>query len=86
MTMFNEEAIELPKKQRQASSWIAIALMGIWVPILMIVETVIGIAIFSSASGYLAARNTLVLRENLSSFCLDVRACLAVDCIAIYPF
>ena len=45
MTILNEEAIGIPKRQRQASSWIAIALMGIWVPILMIIETVIGIAI-----------------------------------------
>jgi 1-acyl-sn-glycerol-3-phosphate acyltransferase len=46
MTMINEEAIGISRQQRQASSWIAIVLMGIWVPALMIIETVIGFAIF----------------------------------------
>jgi 1-acyl-sn-glycerol-3-phosphate acyltransferase len=44
--MLNEESIGLPKKQKQALSWIAIVLVNIWVPLLMIIETVIGIAIF----------------------------------------
>ena len=46
MTMLNEEAIEITKQQRQASSWITIALMHIWVPVWMILETAIGTVIF----------------------------------------
>lgn len=46
MAMHKEEAIGLPRRQRDVASWIAIVLMGIWVPIFMIIETAIGVAIF----------------------------------------
>jgi 1-acyl-sn-glycerol-3-phosphate acyltransferase len=46
MAMHKEEAIGLPKRQMSIALWLAIVLMGIYVPVLMVLETVIGIAIF----------------------------------------